>query len=55
MRDDFNIQNLLKNIQNIGKHMGVQFGNDDKFHLNSLDDLLKCMIISQFLLQKNPV
>ena len=55
MRDDFYLQNLVKNIQNIGKHVGVQFGNDDKFHLNSLDDLLKCMKISRFLLQKNPV
>ena len=52
MKDDFYIQNLVKNIQNIGKHIDVQF--DDKFHLNSLDDLLKCMKISQFLLKKNP-
>ena len=54
MKDDFYLQNLVMNIQNIGKYMDVQFGNDDKFHLNSLDDLLKCMKISQFLLKKNP-
>ena len=53
MTDDFYFQNLVMNIKNIGKRMGVQF--DDKFHLNSLDDLLKCMKISRFLLQKNPV
>ena len=52
MRDDFSLQNLVKNIQNIGKLIGVQFGNDDKFHLNSLDDLLKCMKVLRFLLHK---
>ena len=52
MRDDFYLQNIVMNIKNIGKHMGVQFGNDDKFHLNSLNDLLKSMKISRFLLQK---
>ena len=54
MTDDFYLQNRVMNIQNIGKHMDGQFGNDDKFHLNSLDDLLLCMKILRFLLKKNP-
>ena len=31
-RNVFYLPNLVKNIQNIRKHVDAQFGNDGKFH-----------------------